>query len=129
MLEVTVCREQGVAVSNAQLNEQGVNGAELHAGAPARVAQVCRAYVVGAIRLYERDMSEAVDDLLTRTSGYETLQQLLQDQTGGHDDVFAAERTAKFRDFGGVVWSVATKRERPHARVDKQGHDRERSDL
>lgn len=73
MLEVSVCREQSVAVSNAQLSEQRVNGAKLHTNFPARVAQVCRADVVGAIRLHKRNMGEAVNDLLTSTSGHETL--------------------------------------------------------
>jgi len=129
MLEVTICREQCVLMTDGELRDERVDRAELNAGLPAGVPHLRTSDVVVAVGLHEGHARESLDDLRTSSVRHETLKDLLQDQTGRDDDVIASECADKLIDRRDVLWTVASKRERPDARIDEKAHPRERSAL
>lgn len=66
MGEVTVGGQKNDVVSDAQLCEQCIDRAHLHACSSASVTQVRRRDVVFAIRLQQGQRSKALDDLCAR---------------------------------------------------------------
>ena len=85
--------------------------------------------MVFAIRLYQGQCCEALDDLRTRLRPGESLKQFLENQPGRDDDIGAQQSVLEDVNFGFGGRAVASQGERPNARVDKQGHGRERSAL
>jgi len=75
--EVAIGREQGQPVSDAKLCEQGIDGADLQAGAATAVAELSRLDVVLPIRRKQREIVEVVEDRLTGAWPGEALQELL----------------------------------------------------
>ena len=67
--------------------------------AAARVPKVGRCDVVLAVRLDQRECSEALDDLCPCLRPAETLEQFLQDQAGRDDDVRTGKGVLQCRDF------------------------------
>jgi hypothetical protein len=65
--------------------------------------------------------------MCTRTR--EALQQFLQHEPGSHDDFTAFQRMTQGVHLRQRRFLVAPKRMRPDARIDEQGHRRDRSTL
>ena len=76
---------------DAQLREQRVDGAELDAGPTAEVAQFRGPDVVLPVGLKQRKGGEPLDDLLLGLGSREALQQLLENQARGDDDIRTEE--------------------------------------
>ena len=72
--KVVVGREQRQFVTNAELRKQGVDGANLHTGATAAIAQFRGVDVILPVRSQERQGREPIDDILTRARASEPLQ-------------------------------------------------------
>jgi len=87
--EIVVGRQQRQFVTNAELREQRVDGANLHAGAAATIAQFCGIDVILPIRSQKREGREPVDEVFARAWSGEPLQQFLQHQPGGYDGFIA----------------------------------------
>ena len=66
-------------MTNAKLREDGVNRADLHAGATTAISQFRCIDVILAIWRQKRQRRESLDDLSTRSRTGESLEQLLQD--------------------------------------------------
>lgn len=116
-------------MSNAQLSEQCVDGADLHASSAARVPEFGGCDMVFAIRLYQGKGREVPDDQGTGLRCGEPLKQFLENQPGRDNNVGAQKGVLEHVDFGCRGRGVSAQSERPHARVHKQGHGRERSAL
>jgi hypothetical protein len=84
--EVVVGTEERQFVPDAQLREQRIDAANLNSGSPTGVSQRSGEDVVFAV-LEQRKRSKALDDLRAGFRPGETLQQLLQYEPRGHDDI------------------------------------------
>lgn len=116
-------------MTETELGEQGVDGANLHTRAPAAIAQFRGVDVILPVRSQQRQGREPLDDVFACTRAGESLQQFLQDQPRGHDGFAAFKGVAQRVYLWGGGGLVATEGERPDARIDEQGHRRERSAL
>lgn len=105
--EVVVGREQSQPVPNAQLREQGIDGADLHTGAATAVPQLSGPDVIVPVRRKQRQIVEVVDDRLARPRPGEALQKLLQDQPGRDDHIAALQGVAK-RTHLGRGWDMVS---------------------
>jgi len=83
--KVVVGRKQRQSVTDAELREQGIDGADLHPGATAAVSQLRGVDVILPIRCEERQRCEPIDDVFACTRTGEALQQFLQDQPRCHN--------------------------------------------
>jgi hypothetical protein len=79
MAKIVVHREHRQIVAEAKLREQRINGSDLEACAVATVPQVRSFDVVRAIRNYERNSVESIQDLCPSFWARKALQQLLED--------------------------------------------------
>ena len=93
--KVVVGCQQHELVPDAKLSEQGVDGADLHAGPTAAIAQIRGVDVILPVRCDERQRREPLDDVFARTRAGESLQQFLQDQSRSHDDFTDLKGAAK----------------------------------
>jgi hypothetical protein len=127
--EVVVCAQERQIVPNAQLRKQRVDRADLHACSAARIAEISGCDMIFSIRQQQGKRCEALDDLCTGLRSGESLKQFLENQAGRDDDVGSQQGIFEQMNFRLRARGVATQGERPNARVDKQGHDLERSAL
>lgn len=77
----------------------------------------------------QRQRRKAIDDLITCLGTRETLQQLLQDQSGSHDTFAIFQRPHQNAHLREILWPITSQRERPDASVDEQTQLRDRSFL
>jgi hypothetical protein len=75
--KVLVCRQQSQIVSTTQLNEQGIDGADLNPRATTGVAHLGRSNVVLPVWRDEGQDLQALEDGLSRTRAAEALKQFL----------------------------------------------------
>lgn len=127
--KIMVGRQQRQFVTDAQLREQSVDRADLHAGATTAIAQFCGVNVIPSIGSKERQGGRPFNDVVTRARTSESLEQFLEDQPRGHDDLALLEGMTQGLHLRGTGVSVATQGEGPNAGVDEQRHRRERSAL
>jgi len=116
-------------MTHAQLGEEGIDGANLHAGATAAVSQSRGVDVILPIWGDERQCRELLDYRVTRSRARESLQQFLQDEPGGQDHLVALQGVAQELDVRSTGVRVAPQGKRPDAGVDEQAHLRVRSAL
>jgi len=117
-------------VAHAQLGKECVDGADLDAGLATSIAQACRANVVVAIWLKQRQSCKAFDDLSLRFRAGEALQEFLKNQTRCHDDFRAEESLFEVVHLWLGSLCVTPKCEGPDARINQDGHlRRDRSAL
>jgi len=83
--EITIGAEQLEVMGDAQLSDEGIDGAELHSGAATGVAQVGGGDVVVARRLHSGEGAEAATDLGLTALRQEPLQKFLHDEARRHD--------------------------------------------
>ena len=118
-----------MATSDGQVGDEGIDRADLNTSGTQRVAHARRSDVIFARGREVLQRSEHLDDLRPGSFRDDALEQFLQDQPGGGDDLTTGERIAQRPDLGHIRRSVPAQRERPDARVDEQAHPRERSAL
>ena len=82
-----------------------------------------------AIWRQQRKRCEPLDNLSPRLRPRKPLQQFLQDESGGDDDICSGERFLERLNFGLFALDIASECERPDARIDKEAHLRERPAL
>lgn len=128
VLEVLVGAEQLEVVGDAQLSDEGVDGAELNSGAATRVSQVCSRDVVLSRRLNEGKCAQASTDLGLGALRQKTLKKLLDDEAC-RDHQVRLDSHCQTPDRGAARWGVTTKCKRPDAGVDQNRHVRERCAL
>ena len=117
-------------MADAELGQDGINGSDLNARTPTRIANVRCCDVIVSVGLNQRQGSKALDDLGLCLRPREALKKLLQDEPGGNDDLVALECVFERLNLGVCRLSVTPKRKRPNACVDEDRHAlRERSAL
>ena len=114
---------------DAQLGEQSVNSANLQAEAAAPVAQFGSFNVVLSFWIEKGQSGKPFDDILAGAWPAESLQEFLEDQPSGDNCLAALKGPSQGNDFGRGRSRITAKCQRPHAGINKQGHERERSDL
>ena len=127
--KIAIRREHRQIVAHTKLREKRIDGADRRAGAPTSVAQFCRVNVVLSVRDDERQGGEAVEYLRPCPGPRESLQQLLQDQSGRQDDILALQGAPQRVDFGRLRRAIPAERQRPYARVDEEAQSRLRARL
>ena len=127
--EVLIRAQQNNIVPDAELGDERIDCADLHPRPAACVSKACRGDMVITVWLDQCERGEALHDLLARPGTREALQQFLQDQSGGDDDVRTGERLSECPHLGFFNLDIASERQRPDARIDQERHLRERSAL
>ena len=113
----------------AKASQQRIDRSDLDAGASAGIAKQCGLDMVLPVRDDKRERREPIDDLVSGLRAGESLQWLLEDQSGGVDRFSALKCRDQTFDLGLVLRGIAAQRQRPDARVDEQVHRRVRSAL
>ena len=126
--EIAVGTEELEVVCDAELRDECVDRAELHARSATVIAQFCGCDVVVASGVHVRERPQPLAKVSLRALRQKTLEKLLHDQACGHDQV-GRERRRQLRNSRTVWRGVASQSEGPHARIDENGHARERSPL
>lgn len=116
-------------MSDAELSEDRVNRAHLDSSPPCAIADLRGLEVVVAVGGDEREDCEARDDCLLRTRPMKALKDLLVDESGRNNEIAACQSSLEGTDLGKGRGAIATHCKRPDARVDEEGHLRERSRL
>jgi hypothetical protein len=93
--EVIVSRQQRQVMTHAQLGEEGIDGANLQAGATAAVPQSCGVDMILPIWRDERQCRELLNYRVTRSRARESLQQFLQDEPCGYDHLIGLQGMAQ----------------------------------
>ena len=114
---------------DAELGDDRVDCANLHAGSAACVSQGGCGDMVLPVRLDQGERGESFDDLRVGPGSCEALKQFLQDQAGGDDDIASGESLFERLDLRFFSLDISPECERPDAGIDKEGHLRERSAL
>ena len=114
---------------DTKLCKQRINRADLDAGAAAPIAQLCSIYVILPVGHQKREGREPPQNLRACLRAGETLQQLLQHETGGENDMPTLKRADQGTHFRQRGWRISSKCERPDACIDKETQLRARSFL
>jgi hypothetical protein len=85
--------------------------------------------VVGPFGDEQWERGKTIDDRLAGLGPSEPLEQFLEDQPGCEDAFTTLESVAQAPDDEVVQVRVASKRQRPNARLDKEIHERDRDAL
>jgi len=128
-LEVSIRREQDQVVRKTEPRKQRVDRADLRPSPATSIPERRGLDMVLSIRDKKWKRSEAVDDRPSIPRTVESLQQLLQDQTGRKDGIALGEVVRQGVDLAMARCDVPPQRERPDARVDEDVHRLERSAL
>ena len=114
---------------DAELCDDGVDCANLHAGSAACVSKGRCGDMVLTVRLDQCERGESFHDLRLCPGSCEALKQFLQDQAGGDDDIASGESLFECLDLRFFSHDISPECERPDAGINKEGHLRERSAL
>ncbi len=87
MYKILVGSQQYQVVPDAELSDKGIHRAYLYAGSSTGVSESCCGDVVIKVRMQQRKRREAFDYLSACLGAVKPLQQLLQDEAGGCDDI------------------------------------------
>ncbi len=87
MYKILVSSQQYQVMPDAELSDERVHSAYLHAGSSTGVSERCRGDVVIKVGMQQRKRGEAFDYLCACLGAVKPLQQLLQDETGGCHDI------------------------------------------
>ena len=127
--EVPIGRQQRQIMSDAELGDESVNRSDLNSLPPTSVAQGSGLDVIREVRSQERQGREPGNDLRSRPGAGETLEEFLQHDPRGENELSPLKRMNQRLHLGEVGRAFPSEGERPHARVDEELHDRDRSDL
>jgi len=127
--EVAIGREHHELMPDADLREEDIDRPDLYTVSAADVPQFRRRHVVLPVGNDEGKDCESFEDQLSRLGALKSLQQLLENQTGGEQRLVSFDRVTQSGDGRFHADLVAPQRERPDAAVDEQRQSRERSAL
>jgi hypothetical protein len=127
--EILIGAQQNDFVSDAQLRDQRVDCANLHARSTAQIPEMGRGNMVPSVWLYQCQRRETLDDFCACLGAREALEKFLQHQPRGDDDVGASEGFLEGLNLGHFNLDIASECQRPDARIDEKRHLRERSAL
>lgn len=127
--EILIAGQQSQVIAYAQLRDQCVHRAKLHASPAAFIAQPGCRNVIVPVRLYEGKGAKARDYVSGCFGAGESLQEFLEHQAGGDNHFRAGERCNQGLHFGRNGCSIAPKSERPDAGINQETHLRVRSVL
>jgi hypothetical protein len=114
--KVVVGGEHRQVVCDTELREQRIDRIDLYATAAALIPEFCRSYVVFPLRNEPGERVESLNDCFSRSRPVKSLQQLLQDQSGG-EHRFSLETLIKEIDCGMRYPTVMPHGKRPYARI------------
>jgi hypothetical protein len=123
-MEVLVGCEQREVVALAELDEQGIDGADLDTPAATGIADVGGGDVVLLVGLKEGEHGEALHELVSVFGAGKTLQHVLEHQSSGEDLIGSQESGMECAHRGQVRLAITAKGQRPDRR-DRAGPDRE----
>lgn len=127
--EVAIGRQHRQVVAKAKLRQQRIDRADLHARAPAYIAQFGRRDVVLPCRYDQWQRGKAVEKARPVARPGEALQQFLEHQPRRDQRLVGLDGADQRAHFAGRGRCIATQRQRPDAGVDKEAHSRDRSAL
>ena len=116
-------------MGHAELGDQRIDRSDLDARPAASVPEFRCGNVIVPGRLEQREGRKSFDDLFACLCAGETLQQLLQDDSRGHDDIRSQQGFLEVLHLRCLCLAVASERQGPDARVNEQCHPRDRSAL
>jgi len=128
-MKIAVGRKHRQVVTDAKLREQGVDRADLNAGAAAAVTKFRCIDMIAPVGNQKRQGREAIEDAFAGSRPGKPLQQLLQYETGGEELFAGLYRSKKLARLRRGRRRIAPKSERPDAGIDKKAQRRERSAL
>jgi hypothetical protein len=122
-------RQQCHLVTTAKLQQERVDGANLHTASSTGVSNLGDCDMILAVGLNQRECAESLDDCVLRRRTTESLQQFLENQARNDDRVCAIGCFAQGNDFLGFNCAVTTQCQGSDTGVYKKRHDLERSAL
>ena len=128
-MKIAVGRKHRQVVTDAKLREQGVDRADLNAGAAAAVTKFRCIDMIAPVGNQKRQGREAIEDAFAGSRPGKPLQQLLQYETGGEELFAGLYRSKKLARLRRGRRRIPPKSERPDAGIDKEAQRRERSAL
>lgn len=114
---------------DAELRNQGIDGAELDTCPATGVSHTGRSHMVFPVRLNQCQRGEPLHDLIACLGTCEALKQFLQHQAGGDDNLRASKCFLQRLHFGFFNLDVTPEGKRPDAGIDQERHLRDRSAL
>ncbi len=105
---VLIGAQQNELVPDAKLRDDCVDCANLHTRPAACVSKACRGNMVFTVWLDQRQRRETLHYLRARLGAREALQQLLQDEASGNDDVCTGERLLQCLNRGFLDLNVSS---------------------
>lgn len=121
-MEVVICCQQRQVVALAELDEQGIDGADLDTPAAAGITDVRRCNVVLLVGLEKGKDGEALHELVLIAGASETLQHFLEHQSRGEDLRGPLESGTEGADLRGALLAITAESQRPDRRIDQQTH-------
>lgn len=117
-LKVLVGCQQRQVIVLAELDEQGINGADLDPSAAADISDFGCCNVVLLVGLKKGEPRKTLYELISVIGACKTLQHFMQHQSSG-EDLLGAQESANFRKS----WLAITARgQRPEGSIDQQAH-------
>lgn len=127
--EIAVRRQHREIMAQAELRQERVDGADLRARPTTAIAQLGGLNMVPSVRRDKRQGREPIENLRSRLGSGESLQQLLQDQTGCQNHVLAVQSAPQGGGLRRLRWAIPAEREGPHAGVNEEVQSRLRARL
>ncbi len=123
-MSVLVGCQQRQLVALAELDEQGIDGADMDPSAAADIADSGCCNVVLLVGLEEGDGGKGLHELVAYCWTSETLEHLLEDQSGGEDLLGTLESGTEGADLRRAWLAITARGQRPDKGVDQQTHRR-----
>lgn len=108
----------------AELGQEGVDRADLHAASAATVSQLGRFNVILAVRREHRNGGEWIEDLVTGARTRKPLENSLKDEASGQDCLAGLDRPCECPNVARPIGGTTSQRKRPNAGVDEEAQSR-----
>ena len=109
--EVVIGGEQHKIVSNTKVRNERVDGAQLHAGPAAQIAEICSTYIVLPLRCQQGKGGKSLYDIGSCARASKALQQLLEYQAGSYDRLAAGQGGTERTYMSIVPDAIASERQ------------------
>ena len=100
VMEISISGEHFQVVMETQANEEGIDGPELHASAPARISDVGSRNVIVSTGDDRRERREVLHDRVAGLRSPEALEQLLKHEPCGIDGLLRCQSLAQTAKLG-----------------------------
>jgi len=108
VLEVPVGAEKCQTVPDAKLRNQRIDRSSLNSCSTTRVSQRRRLDVIISVRNQERHRGKALENLAACLRPSETLQQLLENESGREDGLASPKAVSERRNLGHCLGRIPT---------------------